>query len=197
MKKLLLIILLIFYVYTTYGQNKKDNYFILTGQVKVIINDVDTICATDEPLLFIDRELKYNMVDSVGFFNVTVTKKSKYSLKLSGWGYKIDTIIAADQINNNLVLYGSVNCDVGRSMAEKDIINDNIRLLIIGGIAPIANTSQDKVFEKKYKLTYFDYGDTPPFFGCVKKYNEVIIKYLDATYATQWRSTVRKDVEGI
>lgn len=95
------------------------------------------------------------------------------------------------------MLYGNVDCDVNQFVAKEDIQNNNIRLLIIGGIVPAANTFQDNDFERKYKLKYFDYGDTPPFFDCVKKYNEVIFKFLDTKYGTQWRDSVRKDVEGI
>ncbi len=198
MKNLLFIIFSILFINIIHGQNKHTNNILLTGQVKVIINDIDTIYATDKPLLVIDRELNYDMVDSIGFFKIAVSKKNKHSLRIIGWGYKIESIIDSDkQSTHNLVLYGNVDCKVDQFVAEKDIQNNNIRLITIGGVVPIANTYLDNDFERKYKLKYFDYGDTPPFFDCVKKYNEVIFKFLDAKYGIQWRVNVRRDVEGL
>ena len=149
MKNLLFFIFSILFINIIHGQNKHTNSILLAGQVKVIINDIESIIDSDK------------------------------------------------QSTHNLVLYGNIDCEVDQFVAEKDIQNNNIRLITIGGVVPIANTYLDNDFERKYKLKYFDYGDTPPFFDCVKKYNEVIFKFLDAKYGIQWRVNVRRDVEGL
>ena len=198
MKKLFLIILSLSFISSVCGQNKKENIDILKGQIKVIINQIDTISTTDRPLLFIDKKLYYEGIDSVVFFEMALPKKEIYSLEIKGWGYRVDSVINSKSMSlNDLILYGNIDCEVSHLVAEKDIESDNIRLLIIGGIVPKANTYQDNEFQKKYSLTYFDYGDTPPLFDCVRKYNENIFEFLDSKFGIEWRAKVRRDVEGL
>lgn len=85
---------------------------------------------------------------------------------------------------------------VGRQTALNDIQQKQVKLLLIGGIAPKVYQGQEG-FEKQYGLQYHDYGCMPPEADSVKAYNKTIFRYLDATYGKQWRKQVRKDVLGL
>lgn len=197
MKTPLLIILIIFSVNLLFCQNKPEDCT-LNGRVKVIINKTDTICPTDEPMIFINKKLYYRAIDSVGYFNISELKEGKYNIKILGWGYEVDTLLNIKHpLSYNLTFYANIDCEVNRVAALKDIEENRIKLLIIGSIAPMANTYHDNTFEKKYNLKYYDYGDTPPLFDCVRIYNEVIFEFLDLKYGEEWRNSVRKDVEGL
>ncbi len=85
---------------------------------------------------------------------------------------------------------------VGRQSALNDIQQKQVKLLLIGGVAPTVIQGQEK-FEQQYGLQYHDYGCMPPEADSVKAYNKTIFRYLDATYGKQWRKQVRKDVPGL
>jgi hypothetical protein len=85
--------------------------------------------------------------------------------------------------------------EVSTNQARQDIEQGKAKLLLVGGIASIHYEGQE-VFEKKYKVSYYDYGCTPPDEKYVKEYNKAIFAYLDKQYGRKWRKQVRKDVIG-
>lgn len=85
---------------------------------------------------------------------------------------------------------------VGRQTALNDIQQKQVKLLLIGGIAPRVQQGQEN-FEHQFDLKYHDYGCLPPEPDSVKAYNKTIFRYLDATYGKQWRNQVRQDVLGL
>jgi hypothetical protein len=87
------------------------------------------------------------------------------------------------------------NCENAKIIAEQDIKNQSILILIESGINPI-EYSTDKYFEKKYKITFFDYGDLPATPECMLNYNKRIFDYLTEKYGSSWRKEIRKDVYG-
>lgn len=77
--------------------------------------------------------------------------------------------------------------------AISDIESGSPRLIVKGGIAPLANTKKDYLFEKRYGIKYHISGCEAEPFPCIQDYNLVIFDYLDKTYGKSWRIDVRKD----
>lgn len=73
-KTFLLVILMIGSFNLLYSQNKTKER-VLRGQVKVIINKIDTISPTDKPTFRVNKELCYDAVDSIGHFNISGLKE--------------------------------------------------------------------------------------------------------------------------
>jgi len=88
-------------------------------------------------------------------------------------------------------------CNLGARQAKKEIRKGHVRLLLIGGIAPVYYFGQEN-FEKKFNAEYFDFGDSgSPAITCVKLYNDEVFAYLDRKYGNAWRHDVRRDVIGL
>jgi hypothetical protein len=131
--------------------------------------------------------------DSLGRFKFGDLTSGRY--KLVNKHYGLDTVlIIQDRSVEDFTILLNV-CEVDAQQAKQDILNGKPRLLLIGGIAPIYYKGQE-VFERKYKVSYNEYGCTPPDEKCVKAYNKVIFAYLDKQYGRKWRKAVRKDVIG-
>ena len=88
------------------------------------------------------------------------------------------------------------DCENAKLIAEKDIKNKTIYLLIQGGIAPVVY-SNDSIFEKKYNISYYDYGCVAAKEDCILNYNMKIFDYLNNKYGKNWYKEVRKDIAGL
>lgn len=131
--------------------------------------------------------------DSLGGFKFGDLTSGRY--KLVNKHYGLDTVlIIQDRSVEDFTILLNV-CEVDALQAQQDIIQGKVRLVLIGGISPIYYEGQE-VFERKYKLSYHEYGCTPPDEKCVREYNKAIFVYLDKQYGKQWRKEVRKDVIG-
>ena len=134
---------------------------------------------------------RMTMADSTGFFRIeNLEPNTLYEIKLSAFGYK-DQVFEI-KTNNGITkttLTLKAGCEYSRQQADKP------KLLIVGSIAPIAISTSDTKFEKKYGIKYFDFGCTPTIAECIKIYNERIFELMDKTYGMKWRKKVRSDVE--
>ena len=88
------------------------------------------------------------------------------------------------------------DCQNAIIIADQDIKNNEIKIFIVGGIAPAIFTT-DKDFEKKYQVTYSDYGDLPASDECILNYNSTIFNYLTENFGKNWKKEIRKDVYGL
>lgn len=80
--------------------------------------------------------------------------------------------------------------------AKKDIHNDTPFLLLISGSTPSVHTT-DFEFQRKFKVYYFDFGDTGhPDIEFINAYNSTIFDYLDNKFGKQWIRLIRSDVIG-
>ena len=140
---------------------------------------------------------KMTMADSSGFYRIKNLEPNKtYKIKLSAFGYddQIFEIKTNEGIlTTNLIL--KAGCEYSKEQAEKDWKNKTPKLLLVGSIAPTANSPTDTKFEKKYGIEYFDFGCEPPIEECIKIYNERIFELMDESYGIKWRKKVRSDVE--
>jgi hypothetical protein len=87
------------------------------------------------------------------------------------------------------------NCEVMYQWFKHDVANNTIFLFLQGGIAPVIY-SDDKGFESKYKVYFWDFGCTTPEQKCLISYNTKVFDYLTNTYGKTWMKKIRKDVIG-
>jgi hypothetical protein len=90
----------------------------------------------------------------------------------------------------------TITCSQIDDWLKSDINNQTIFLFLDGGIAPVVHRT-DQDFEQKYKVYYFDFGDTPPELKCVIKYNQMVFDYLTNTFGKKWIKQARKDIIGL
>lgn len=102
------------------------------------------------------------------------------------------SIIYSDMLTNSKLLFLE-NCENAKTIAINDINDNKVKVLIVGGIAPIEYTT-DKSFEDKYQIEFYDYGDLSAKYDCMKYYNFEIFDYLTDKYGKKWRKEIRKDV---
>ena len=87
-------------------------------------------------------------------------------------------------------------CAEGRQLAEKDIVARRPCLLLAGGIAPVAYTT-DADFERAFGVRYLENGCTGPSVGCAAAYDARVFEYLTENFGRAWRKKIRKDVLGL
>ena len=95
----------------------------------------------------------------------------------------------------NLIFSEDTDCNKAIEFAESDIKNGHPILLLAGGIAPV-HILTDVDFEKKFKVSFYDYGCIQPSEICMEKYNWKIFDYLTEKYGKEWKKEIRDDVVG-
>ena len=134
-----------------------------------------------------------------GYFIIKNLKKGeKIKLKIIPLGLsKIDTIITIS--SDTLKFVFKLPCildgqQINKELAEKDILNNKIRIIIDGGIAPTFYKN-DYNFEKRYKVKFWTSGCQSTISNkCKSEYNKTIFDYLDKKYGKNWRKEIRKYV---
>ncbi|WP_342644708.1 carboxypeptidase-like regulatory domain-containing protein [Mucilaginibacter sp. CSA2-8R] len=170
-----------------FGQN---NFYNVRGTV------VNGLFLKTIPLTIFNGNNKALMTtnsDSLGRFTFRGLANGKY--RLQNKHFRIDTAVTVqDGPVDSFDIILNV-CEVDALQAQQDIQAGKAKLLLAGGYAPVYYQGQE-LFERKYKVSYHDYGCTPPNRKCIKEYNKTVFTYLDLKYGKQWRTQVRKDVVG-
>ncbi|MCB9043152.1 MAG: hypothetical protein R2798_11575 [Chitinophagales bacterium] len=140
--------------------------------------------------------LGLEMVDSVGFFKFENLEPNKiYTLEVTALGYPNKTFeIKTNEGVTETTLTIEATCEYNEAKAAADWKRGKAKLLLIGSIAPVTNSSADYTFQQKYKIKYYDFGCTPPTDECIKLYNQQIFDLMDKKYGKVWRKEVRIDV---
>jgi len=137
------------------------------------------------------------MADSLGNFRIEYLEPNKkYVIEISAFGYgkqKFD--VQTKSGINNVAFELKADCEYNAERAEFDWKNGKANLLLVGSIAPIANSPSDKQFEEKFGIKYFDFGCEPLIDECLKEYNKRVFELIDKKYGMKWRKKVRSDVE--
>ena len=180
---------------STTAQENSENYYI-SGKIKVLVGLDITI--PSEITIKIEPLNRYEVTDSLGIFRFDNIKPGKYRIKIVESRYlQTDTLIELKHNSiTNLNLLIKAVCDVDETIAERDINENKPRLLLRGGIAAIFYYNQHD-FEKKYNISYFDFGCVGPARECIVHYNKRIFQYLDSKFGKEWRKDVRRDVLGL
>ena len=100
---------------------------------------------------------------------------------------KVGRITFADTIRN---------CELIDDWFKSDIKNNTIFIFLQGGIAP-AVYENDTLFENKYKIYFYDFGDLTSNMKCIVRYNENVFNYLTNLHGNKWMKEIRKDVIGL
>mgnify|MGYP000486181877 CR=1 FL=1 len=187
--KTLLNLILILVCGISFGQTEITGKVISGISGKIPISDIYVQeLITKQPLI---------MADSLGNFRIEYLEPNKkYIVEISVFGYgkqKFD--VQTKSGINNVTFELKADCKYNAERAESDWRNGKANLLLVGSIAPTANTSSDNRFEKKFGIKYFDFGCEPPIDECLKEYNERIFELMDKKYGMKWREKVRSDVE--
>ena len=111
---------------------------------------------------------------------------------------KIDSIFLVSTVESTskMSLLSNEGCLHADQIAKDDIEKNKVKLLIVGGIAPKIYLNQN-IFEEKYNLKYFDYGDVAPGSHCLLLYNKTMFDYLMTKYGKKWLREIRPDVYGL
>lgn len=136
------------------------------------------------------------LTDSVGNYQFNAPL-GNVTLSANWIGYKpCDTTVSVTG-NRVVNLQLKAACTFNNQTAKADIKEGKSKLLLMGGVAPGANSRKDRKFMRKYRIAYYDFGDSVIAAECVEDYNNVIVEYLDKTYGHKWRKAVRQDVIGL
>ena len=179
---------------TAYSQTKSAKLSI-SGSVKVYFGQV--LAKPDEATVELLPIHKITSTDSLGNYQFNGLDSGNYSVQVTEYHFipQAFKIKLTSQPVTNFDLTINANCSVDAETARSDIERNEPRLLLIGGIAPVAYLYGTKP-EKKYGFRYHDFGCTPPAEECVVQYNAVIFQYLDRKFGEKWRKEVRQDVIG-
>jgi hypothetical protein len=94
---------------------------------------------------------------------------------------------------NMIQMYMNMSFD--RAFALGNITNNNVFILLPGGIVGTEVLDSDTIFEYKYKIKYVSQGCIK--FGDETEYNKTIFEFLDKTYGSAWRKEIREDAIGL
>ena len=191
MKLLLITLFSILTFSTSYGQTSQ-----VTGRILSSVTNQ----APSEPVIIMDpRNKVFAETDSLGYYTLdSLTKGKTYNFQFLAFGYgEVQRSIEIFKEVDTLNLILNTECAFDSLTAHEDWRTGNPRLLLIGSIAPLANSEYDLQFEDKYKVEYYDFGCTPPAIDCVLTYNQEIFDLLDQKFGNQWRAEAREDVIGL
>ncbi|MEQ8908958.1 MAG: carboxypeptidase-like regulatory domain-containing protein [Vicingaceae bacterium] len=158
--------------------------------------------------LISDSDTIKTEADIDGKFSFSNLSQSEYKIITSYVGYlPSDSIIELNsedifieltiKVDSTKLPFNTADYAFNANTANRDILNDSISLLLLGGIVTRAITDEDSKFEEKYKVNFLSRG-------CIRlgedneaEYNKVMFEYLDKKYGKKWRKEVRKDVIGL
>lgn len=134
--------------------------------------------------------------DFEGYFSFENVLPGEHKIQVVTSGQVlVDTTITLTDSKFDITIPIRLNCfKFGEKQALDDIDSGEPSFLLQGGIAPVVYTT-DEGFEKKYGITYRDFGCVAPTTReCLIKYNETIEAHLDKKFGRAWRLEVRKDL---
>ncbi|WP_291274423.1 hypothetical protein [Flavobacterium sp.] len=172
----------------------------VNAQVKLdgnIISAKTKLKPSEEIMIIVKETNEKAFTDSLGNFTLLkLDKNRRYSLELMSFLYGKVNMEFETQSDNQIIKTFEVlaNCDFDSETAKREWKNKSAKLYLIGSIAPIANSKNDKKFEKKYNLKYFDFGCTPAPLECIIEYNKEVLKLIELEYGEEWKKEIRKDV---
>lgn len=146
--------------------------------------------------------------DSTGGYYFDGLSAGQYRLNILCPGYHlIDTLIDIERCTSDFSFYvkpfseadslTNLYSEFDAAGARHDIANNNMRILLPGGLIQETTNARDSLFEKKYQVRFLSQG-------CVRlpgedqhAYNGEIFKYLDKKYGRRWRREIRQDAIGL
>lgn len=142
----------------------------------------------------------YIKADEKGHFQITPKqKKEVYKLTIYAGSHKVRNYEYKSEWTKrkhpkSIVVFSNIKAS--KKIAMEDFRNGKLKLYIMGGIAPIANSKKDKRLEKKYNFKYYDLGCEAATEDAILDYNERAIMILGLSHGQKWKKHVRKDIVG-
>jgi len=81
--------------------------------------------------------------------------------------------------------------------AQRDIENNNMLVLLPGGLIQLTTTASDSLFEQKYHVRFLSQGCARRPDEDEQAYNHEVFNYLDQQYGRRWRREIRQDAIGL
>lgn len=150
--------------------------------------------------IYLEEGWQHITADEKGHFQITPKqKKNVYKLTIYAGSHKVRTYEyklewTKRKHPKSIVVFSSIKAS--KEIAMKDFRKGELKLYIMGGIAPTANSKKDKRIEKKYNFTYYDLGCEAATEEAVLEYNERAIMILRLKHGQKWVKHVRKDIVG-
>lgn len=162
-----------------------------------VISNIDSVQLDQAQVILrsaVDGQVYGAITDSLGAFRFDTIVPGRYSVRVHAFGYPPDTsefeFEPGASVNTVVIL--KAHCKYDSALAVKDIRSGRPRILLHGGIAPTALSSEDDAMERRYRFRYWDFGDqfeNP--YQCDEQYNRVVFRFLDSKYGNGWRDSVR------
>ncbi len=134
------------------------------------------------------------VADSIGGFAFDSLVPGSYRLQIRRIGYPVSTtqlsVVAGESFAKVFVLSGT--CTNDSASALQDIALGHPKILLHGGLAPVALSDSERAAAGRYHIEYVELGDmiTNPD-ECDDQYNRVVLRYLDRAFGTAWRQWAR------
>jgi len=193
--KIKLLILFLAFINTEYSSSQNDT---IRGK---IISSINMKKPIGDIYIFEKGTTNGTIADSLGIFTlVSKSQKEIYVLEISVGNYsnktyKYKSSWSKRKKTKSIVI--NAECKINKEKARKDWQSGTPKLYINSGIAPVENSIEDKIFEKKYNIEYVELGCEAKIYECVTEYNFYIIKVLDIKYKREWRKTKREEIVGV
>ncbi len=186
--------------------------FILTCDDNCVlrINIKDSLMALSNSFVTLSND-SFNDIafsDSTGCLRFDSLPAGRYRLNILYPGYYIfDTLIDIQRCTSDFSFQlrpfsdaDSLYIAYSEFTAEgalHDIENNQMRILLPGGLIQETTNASDSLFEQKYHVRFLSQG-------CVRlpgedqhAYNQKIFNYLDKKYGRRWRREIRQDAIGL
>lgn len=186
--------------------------FILTcdDNCMLRINVMDSLMALSNSVVTLSSASFNNISfsDTTGSLRFDSLPAGRYRLNILHPGYHIfDTLIDIQRCTSDYSFQLRPFSDADSLYTEysefttegalRDIANNNMRILLPGGLIQETINASDSLFEQKYHVRFLNRG-------CVRlpgedqnTYNQEIFKYLDNKYGRRWRREIRQDAIGL
>lgn len=168
------------------------------GQGTFRISGVVTSAINSEPLEYMvilvnGSSENGSVTDSLGYYELDLPKgQVKLTALWIGYEGYDTTLFVNKPLELNFRL--TAKCEYSRESAQSDISKGRPKLLIDGSISVTAFSKEDDKFAHRYKIRYYNLGDSVYALECIEMYNAEVFQYLDNKYGKSWREDVRPDV---
>ena len=180
---------------TSYAPAQTSGEVLLEGQVILFSNSISS--PGRNVAVSIEELNQTTFTDSLGYFRFDSLVSGNYSLQAASMDFRtLDTIVSISEKSQRIELNIQLDCNYSAETALDDIARNQTNIILSGGVAATVYPNQ-KEFEKKFNVTYFELGCLHVPHTCLEEYNQEVFRYLDEQYGQAWRDLVRPDVIGL
>lgn len=120
--------------------------------------------------------------------------KKRYWFVLATW---FTCEAKAQQHDTASVTKNNSLCSRFTVMKAKQLLHKKKPSLVLQGGIISAIQKPEKVFAKRYGISFIDTGCVVDDTTCIKQFNEVAIQYLDKNFGKKWRKKIPQPIIGL